>query len=88
MARLASFAFPDELAGRYPEFDVAARQAVLGGNAARLYRVPLPAADRTLVPRRGLGRASDRTLVPKCGNGQGGQPPGSGRKPSMAARQA
>jgi predicted TIM-barrel fold metal-dependent hydrolase len=51
VARLASFTFPDELAGRYPEFDVAARQAVLGGNAARLYRVPLPAG---ALPRPGL----------------------------------
>lgn len=57
VAALAAFSFPDELAGRYPEFDSAARAAVLGGNAARLYRIPLPARsmpDRALH-RRGAG---------------------------------
>ena len=42
---LASYRFPPEAARRYPRFDAAAARAVLGGNAARLYRIPLePAA--------------------------------------------
>jgi len=50
VAELAAFRFPDELAGRYPQLDDDARQAVLGGNAARLYRVPLPGG--ALSPHR------------------------------------
>jgi len=43
---LAGYRFPAELGHRYPRFDAAAARAVLGGNAARLYRIPLgpPAA--------------------------------------------
>jgi uncharacterized protein len=41
---LAGYRFPAELAARYPRFDAAAAQAVLGGNAARLYRIPRPGA--------------------------------------------
>jgi len=41
---LASYRFPPEVARRYPRFDAAAARAVLGGNAARLYRIPLEAA--------------------------------------------
>lgn len=55
---LAAFRFPDEFGGRYPELDTAARQAVLGGNAARLYRIPLPAGvlpQRDELHRRGAG---------------------------------
>lgn len=58
VAGLAAFRFPDELAGRYPELDTAARQAMLGGNAARLYRIPLPAGalpQRRELHRRGAG---------------------------------
>ncbi|HEY4421602.1 MAG TPA: amidohydrolase family protein, partial [Pseudonocardia sp.] len=36
---LAGYRFPDELRHRYPRFDTAAKRAVLGGNAARLYRI-------------------------------------------------
>jgi uncharacterized protein len=36
---LAAYRFPAELAGRSPRFDAAARRAVLGGTAARLYRL-------------------------------------------------
>jgi len=36
---LAAYRFPDELRHRYPRFDTAAKRAVLGGNAARLYRI-------------------------------------------------
>lgn len=43
VSELAAFRFPPELAGRYPDLDIAARQAVLGTNAARLYRIALPA---------------------------------------------
>jgi predicted TIM-barrel fold metal-dependent hydrolase len=38
---LATYRFPPEVARRYPSFDAAAARAVLGGNAARLYRIPL-----------------------------------------------
>jgi uncharacterized protein len=41
---LAGYRFPAEVAGRYPRFDAAAAQAILGGNATRLYRIPLPAS--------------------------------------------
>jgi predicted TIM-barrel fold metal-dependent hydrolase len=41
---LAGYRFPAEVAARYPRFDAAAAQAVLGGNAARLYRIALPGA--------------------------------------------
>jgi uncharacterized protein len=54
----AAYRFPAEAAGRYPELDAAARQAVLGGNAARLYRIPLPAAalpQGVTMHRRGAG---------------------------------
>ena len=44
---LASYRFPPEVARRYPRFDAAAARAVLGGNAARLYRIPLEAAAAT-----------------------------------------
>jgi uncharacterized protein len=41
---LAGYRFPAELVHRYPVFDTAAARAVLGGNATRLYRIPLPTA--------------------------------------------
>ncbi|HET6257072.1 MAG TPA: amidohydrolase family protein [Pseudonocardia sp.] len=43
---LGAYRFPDELRHRYPRFDTAAKRAVLGGNAARLYRIgrPVPTA--------------------------------------------
>jgi predicted TIM-barrel fold metal-dependent hydrolase len=43
---LAGYRFPAEVAPRYPRFDAAAAEAVLGGNAIRLYRIPLAAAVR------------------------------------------
>lgn len=46
---LAEYRFPPEVALRYPRFDADAVRAVLGGNAARLYRIPLTAA-----PERGV----------------------------------
>lgn len=39
---LARYEFPERVADRYPEFDAAAACAVLGGNAAKLYRISLP----------------------------------------------
>jgi predicted TIM-barrel fold metal-dependent hydrolase len=50
-----AFQFPAELEGRFPELDAATRQAVLGANAARLYRIPLPAGvlPRPAAVRRG-----------------------------------
>jgi predicted TIM-barrel fold metal-dependent hydrolase len=39
---LAGYRFPAELTARYPRWDAAAAAAVLGGNAARLYRIALP----------------------------------------------
>jgi uncharacterized protein len=36
---LAAYRFPVEPQHRYPRFDTAAKRAVLGGNAARLYRI-------------------------------------------------
>jgi len=39
--QLAAYRFPEGLG--YPQLDASARQAILGGNAARLYRIPLPA---------------------------------------------
>jgi len=44
---LATYRFPPEVARRYPRFDAAAARAVLGGNAARLYRIPLEPATAT-----------------------------------------
>ncbi len=44
---LATYRFPPEVARRYPRFDAAAARAVLGGNAARLYRIPLEPAAAT-----------------------------------------
>jgi predicted TIM-barrel fold metal-dependent hydrolase len=44
---LATYRFPSEVARRYPRFDAAAARAVLGGNAARLYRIPLEPAAAT-----------------------------------------
>ena len=41
---LATYRFPAEVGRRYPRFDAAAARAVLGGNAARLYRIPLEPA--------------------------------------------
>ncbi|WP_214401159.1 amidohydrolase family protein [Pseudonocardia lacus] len=41
---LAAYRFPGELVARFPRWDAAAVAAVLGGNAARLYRIPLPTA--------------------------------------------
>ena len=38
---LAAYRFPAEVSRRYPRFDAAAARAVLGGNAARLYRIPV-----------------------------------------------
>ena len=46
VAELAEYRFPAELRHRYPRFDAAAKRAVLGGNAARLYRIPLAPARR------------------------------------------
>jgi uncharacterized protein len=40
VAELAEYRFPAELRHRYPRFDAAAKRAVLGGTAARLYRIP------------------------------------------------
>jgi predicted TIM-barrel fold metal-dependent hydrolase len=50
---LAGYRFPAEFAARYPRFDAAAAQAVLGGNAARLYRIALPRAVPTPVAAAG-----------------------------------
>ncbi|OLT10735.1 hypothetical protein BJF78_05435 [Pseudonocardia sp. CNS-139] len=36
---LATYRFPDHLRHRYPRFDTSAKRAVLGDNAARLYRI-------------------------------------------------
>jgi predicted TIM-barrel fold metal-dependent hydrolase len=44
---LAAYRFPAEVSRRYPRFDAAAARAVLGGNAARLYRIPLERAAAT-----------------------------------------
>jgi predicted TIM-barrel fold metal-dependent hydrolase len=44
---LAAYRFPAEVSRRYPRFDAAAARAVLGGNAARLYRIPLEPAAAT-----------------------------------------
>jgi uncharacterized protein len=45
---LAAYRFPAEVRRRYPRFDAAAARAVLGGNAARLYRIRVePAAALT-----------------------------------------
>jgi len=44
---LATYRFPTEVSRRYPRFDAAAARAVLGGNAARLYRIPVEAAAAT-----------------------------------------
>jgi uncharacterized protein len=41
---LAQYRFPDELRHRYPRFDTSAKRAVLGDNAARLYRIGRPVA--------------------------------------------
>ncbi|MDT7578238.1 MAG: uncharacterized protein QOH17_4571 [Pseudonocardiales bacterium] len=41
---LAAYRFPAEIGRRYPRFDAAAARAVLGENAARLYRIPLEPA--------------------------------------------
>ena len=38
---LAAYRFPAEVSRRYPRFDAAAARAVLGENAARLYRIPV-----------------------------------------------
>ena len=46
---LAAYRFPAELADRYPGFDAAAVRAVLGGNAARLYRIPLAGSGRSVA---------------------------------------
>jgi predicted TIM-barrel fold metal-dependent hydrolase len=40
---LAAYRFPIGLRERYPDFDSTGARAVLGGNAARLYRIPIPA---------------------------------------------
>ncbi|GJF06738.1 amidohydrolase family protein [Pseudonocardia sp. D17] len=40
---LVEFRFPEELCGRYADLDDLGRHAILGANAARLYRIPLPA---------------------------------------------
>lgn len=51
---LAEFRFRDDAEDRYPTFDAAAARAVLGGNAARLYRIPsAAAASRRPVPATG-----------------------------------
>jgi predicted TIM-barrel fold metal-dependent hydrolase len=41
---LATYRFPAEIGRRYPRFDADAARAVLGGNAARLYRIALEPA--------------------------------------------
>ncbi|MCY7341862.1 MAG: amidohydrolase family protein [Pseudonocardia sp.] len=47
---LASYQFPVSMAGRCPPFDAAAARAILGGNAAQLYRIPdLAAAARPVA---------------------------------------
>ena len=43
---LAAYRFPAEVSRRYPRFDAAAARAVLGGNAARLYRIPVEPVGR------------------------------------------
>jgi predicted TIM-barrel fold metal-dependent hydrolase len=39
VTELTEYRFPAEFRHRYPRFDAAAKRAVLGGNAARLYRI-------------------------------------------------
>ncbi|MFC5995629.1 amidohydrolase family protein [Pseudonocardia hispaniensis] len=58
VAEFAAFRFPAELRGEYAELDVATRHAILGGNAARLYRIPLPVgstAPQLALRRPGAG---------------------------------
>ena len=50
VAELAEYRFPAEFRHRYPRFDTAAKRAVLGGTAARLYRISQPlAASRSVA---------------------------------------
>jgi uncharacterized protein len=44
VAELADYRFPAEFRHRYPRFDAAAKRAILGGTAARLYRISVPSA--------------------------------------------
>jgi predicted TIM-barrel fold metal-dependent hydrolase len=60
---LATYRFPAHMLHRYPRFDAAAVRAVLGGNAARLYRVPLPAALPVKVLRGQQSTAGERVVV-------------------------
>jgi predicted TIM-barrel fold metal-dependent hydrolase len=46
---LAAYRFPDELRHRYPRFDTSAKRAVLGDNAARLYRIGRPLSASPVV---------------------------------------
>ncbi len=46
---LAAYRFPVEVADRYPAFDESAVRAVLGGNAARLYRIPHAGSGRSVA---------------------------------------
>jgi uncharacterized protein len=50
---LAAYRFPAGLGHRYPRFDATAKRAVLGGNAARLYRIADPGA--AVVPVAAAG---------------------------------
>ncbi|GEL18019.1 amidohydrolase family protein [Pseudonocardia asaccharolytica] len=50
----ATFRFPAQLRGGFAELDAVTRHAILGGNAARLYRIPLPAG--TTAPQLPLRR--------------------------------
>ena len=56
---LAGYRFPGELVARYPRLDAAAVAAVLGGNAARLYRIALPGA----VPGSAQARVPTRAAA-------------------------
>ncbi|MGD9526762.1 amidohydrolase family protein [Pseudonocardia sp.] len=55
VGELSRFQFPD--GSPYPRLDDAARQAILGGNAARLYRIPIPAG---VCAQRRTGAAAGR----------------------------
>ncbi len=67
---LAHYRFPAELAQRYPRFDADAARAVLGGTAARLYRLPTTAdaarAHLTVFPPR-CSRTTPELRLPVSG---------------------
>ncbi|ANY06236.1 amidohydrolase family protein [Pseudonocardia sp. HH130630-07] len=44
---LLAFRYPEPLRGRYPELDDDVREALLGGTAARVYRIDLPGRSRS-----------------------------------------